>query len=911
MNNKTIFIAPPGARRKREHIFNELISLCPENDFSSVQYICPNSFIISEAERDFFDFIKKTVYIPFQAMMLKPLGERLYSESFNESPVSEITRPLILCEILKEKNTGYARLLSDLYKKIKQYIPGKDLSQIKDETISLIFEDKAAKRAGDAIETLILYEDELKKRGLVDSEEMLKKSISLIKKYLNPSITVIDGFFDPSPLELQMIEALMEKAVNAYLLVEEGSGIYKYFGSDKKKLRARKLHSSIHRKNTGYYSYPSIEEEAESIVKTAKGLILEGTDPWEIIVTFPDLKKYTPILKRVFKKHGIPLTIEEFDLSSSGPLMLLDAIFTCMEEDYPAYDFLSLLTSPDFPGMPAVIKEWAVAYTYRAGVVKGRESWLSIKETIINTLPEEHMEDEAVKLDDFQNGIRMVIETIEGLGKKDTLSSFLDALEDALKRYGFFEALKKSSDTDNMDNIHEMLIARFSELRIFDERYKPVIHDAGTSVFYLRHLLKDLKGFTGTGDGVRAVPLELAAGAEAEMLFFGGVIEEDFPSRPMIDPILPERVKKELGLPDLEYYLGRQKNYFRRMLNISRRDPYFSCPSADGDNLLLPSPFLDWDAVMPAAPMNIFSEEDLLVMDGSHRHLNAGPGVFWNDVSIKGREAWGELQKRAGSIIKGYISVTGIDSYRRCPLRFYMEKILDITVEEPPRFDVEARLWGNLAHKTMEYLFKEGDVEIEEMEERLLKGLNNALKKFPIGRFWSNVAEEIFRRLMPLLKEQERDIRAEGFVPHDVEIKIEAEVNGLRLRGKIDRIDLKTQNPEPRTQNSEKKQEKKTVRILDYKTGNPDKNSLQLPLYASMWQKNNTDDIEKTGLYSFRQGKITWYPSKGRMKEYIEEALIKAEEVVGNIKKGIFLPEPHSTQECRYCYHSPLCEGAK
>jgi len=344
------------------------------------------------------------------------------------------------------------------------------------------------------------------------------------------------------------------------------------------------------------------------------------------------------------------------------------------------------------------------------------------------------------------------------------------------------------------------------------------------------------------------------------------------------------------------------------MLHSCRREPYISCPSAEGDNLLLPSPFLDWDSVIPSAAPNIFSEEEIQIMEGmrgGHREISGSSSA--NKIG-------------AGEYFRGYISVTDIDSYRRCPRRFYIEKVLKITAEEPPKFEVEARMWGSLAHKTMEHLFKDGGVDIENMDKRLFEGLALALKRFPVGDFWAKVAHDIFRRLLPELKEREKEIRADGFIPFQMEKKVAVEIGSLKLKGKIDRIDVKrgegsgvrgqnielgTGNLEHRTQNSQ------TVRIIDYKTGVPDKESLQLPLYVSMWQKETPDIVERAGVYSLKDGSVRWYPSKGGIAEYTGAALIKAEEIAGNIRRGIFPPEPHNAQECRYCYHSPLCGGAK
>jgi len=883
LKNATLFIAQPGARKRRENIFGEIISFCQGNDFSSVHYICPNSFIISEAERDFHKFLKRPAYIPFQTSTLKQLAERIFTEKSGIHIIPERIRPLIIAEILSEKNAGYTRLLSDLLRKLKHYMPGKELSEIRSQTISLIFEEKAASRAASAISSLIVYEDWIKKKGFVDSEEVLKMSIPAMRESEEMPIVIIDGFFDPTPLELEVIMTLINKAQKTFLLADSSSGICRSL-SDFEGFSLIKLDSKCHRESSPYYSYPSIEEEVESIAKASKTMLIEGTGPGDIVVSFPNIKKYVPIVKRVFAKHGIPLSIEEQDLSYAGPAIALESLLTCIEEDYPSYDFLALLTSPSFSEIDPIIKEWSVAYSYRAGIIKGKGSWLSIRETLLNLMADKVTEEESARIEHIQNEIRYIIGLIENV-KKKALPGFLDTLEDALKRLGFPGSPSHTEITD-------MIEAQFDEFRQFHKICGEAPNSESQTVPFLRHLLRDMKAFSKKDGCVRLIPFELAAGVESEALFFGGAVEEELPSRPVIDPILPERVKKDLGLPYLEYYISRQKRYFNMILHSCRREPYISCPSAEGDNLLLPSPFLDWDSVRPPLAPNIFSEEEIQIMEGlSGNHRGSFKAFRGDNLDI-------------GSYFKGYISVTDIDSYRKCPRRFYIEKVLNTAEEEPPKFEVESKLWGSLAHKTMEYLFRDGVIDIDNMDKRLFEGLTHALRRFPVGDFWSRVAHDIFRRLLPELKAREKDIRAKGFTPYQIEKKVAAEIGIMKLKGKIDRIDRKEGG-------KGKNLEPSSVILLDYKTGRPDRDSLQLPLYVSMWQKEHPDIVERAGIYSLRDGSITWYPSKGEITGFTESAIIKAEEIVINIRKGVFPPEPYTAQECRYCYHSPLCEGAK
>ena len=102
-----------------------------------------------------------------------------------------------------------------------------------------------------------------------------------------------------------------------------------------------------------------------------------------------------------------------------------------------------------------------------------------------------------------------------------------------------------------------------------------------------------------------------------------------------------------------------------------------------------------------------------------------------------------------------------------------------------------------------------------------------------------------------------------------------------------------------------------TVILLDYKTGSIDKDSLQLPLYAAMWQIENTHSVEKVGFYSLKDGQVDWYPKRLSVEEFIRDALQTAEKLIQGMRKGIFTPVPFKEGECRHCYHNSLCKGAK
>lgn len=908
----TLFIAPLGARDRSETIFREIVSRSPGNNFSEVLYLGPNVPYLTSVKRRFFSYVRKargkTVYIPFESRTIRQLALHLYQSSGRSNIISDEVRTLILMNITGEKNLGYATLLSELYSKIKHHVDDQTIAGVKEEIEGLIFEDKARERALESMSILLAYEDELRRKGLTDSEGVLRKCPSLIKDGSGPSMLVVDGFLDPTPLETRLIKATMDAADGVIILAEENTPLagLPMNGSSCKVI---KLKSAPQRNSGAYVLYPSIEEETEGIAKSVKKLLMDGVRPWEVTVSFPELSKYVSTITRVCKKHGIPVSVSGHNQAASQPVMALREVITCIEEDYPRNDFLSLLTSPVFAGIPAVVKEWAVSFSYRAGIIKGREAWLSIERTLHNEA-RELSESDRTLITTFQEGIRNVIDDLEHVKRQKDLATFIDAFESALDSLGYSDDGEMTAVNDDFSARLNML---FSELRQFAVLYSSSLKEDDFPGFYLRYLLEGLGEAGEESGGVRIVQFSIAAGTETKELFFGGMIEGDFPSRPGIDPILPEQVKKALGMPYLEYYLNRQRKYFDRLMNVSERAPHFSCPAADGEKIFLPSPFLDWEQKRDPVAWNIYSDEEVLIRDGVLAFQGMDSKTRRDGSRVLERAAVDSIQKK----FMGFINVTDIDYYRKCPFRFYLERVLGLEIDEPPRYEVEARLWGALAHRTMEYLFQDGDIEIEDIEDRLFQGLESGLEHFPVGDFWSGVARDIFRRLLPGLQGLETERKTQGYSPCMVEQKLSAEINGIRLKGKIDRVDIKKQGSEGRGQGAEKRgvhgarhttSDDITVRVIDYKTGTIDRDSLQLPLYALMWNKNYSQPVDKLGYYSLKETVITWYPGKCGMEDYLSSAFETAEGLVRNMRKGRFPADPYRTAECRYCGHGPLCD---
>jgi len=878
VGEKILYIAYGGDSRPA---FERIVELCPQNNYSSILYLSPDPFILREAEREFFWFLKDIgrggAFIPFRSLTLNGLASGLMEPSLRGRVVSEDMRVLILSEIIGQKGTGHAVQLSGLLRKIRHYMPHTTLSGFREKVEGLIFEDRAFRAVDNAIDLLRRYEEVLRERALVDVEVPLE-AFQGLPPY---EAVVIKGFYDPTPLELSVLSSIIEKSKRVYIFAEKETGLLEFLLTRAEGFRIIEAPCRARRGRALCYRYRTMEDEVEGIARGVKSLIQQGIRPWKIVITFPQLSKYLPILKRVFRRFEIPLSPGQYDLTNAPPLMALEDLLLSIEGDYPRTEFLSFLSSPYFPRIPDILKAMAVPYSYKAKVIKGRESWLNLGRGLISTSGEEMSDEEKERLRRFDREMASIMELLEMLRNCEGVLPFIDLFESTIERLGFFDILK-GLDVD----IGSAIIKRFGLLRRFAMLYEPSKHEPW---FYLRRFLRGVEYYPEGLIGVRALSYELVGSVEAEVIFFGGLTEEDLPSRPAVDPYLPDSVKRALGMPDLEYYIDRQRRYFNRLIDSSAERIYLSFPSGEEDKPHLPSPLLDWEMIKEPDAIDIFSMEDVLVTEGLIKGVDI-EAIVWSD-DLSGGEI---LRRRVERLMGGSINVTDIDSFRRCPLRFYIEKVLGLQMLESPRYEVEGRLWGSLAHRVMENLYKVKDFDLDELGPRLMEALDEAIEALPVGRFWAKVAIEIFKRRLPLMKTEESALRREGFMPYRIEERIATEVDGIRLRGKIDRVDRKADS----------------VMLIDYKTGMIDTKSLQLPLYVYMWRKVHDEVVEKAGFYSLRDVKIDFFPKRVSMEEFVNEALDRMRELVRMMREGTFPAEPEKTGECRFCYNNALCSGA-
>lgn len=282
---------------------------------------------------------------------------------------------------------------------------------------------------------------------------------------------------------------------------------------------------------------------------------------------------------------------------------------------------------------------------------------------------------------------------------------------------------------------------------------------------------------------------------DAPHLVVAGLNDGRVPDAVAGDAFLPESLRVKLGLKSNEARFARDAFLLHTLAKSravrGRLDLIYGKFSGEGEplrpsRLLLRCP----DPELPARVKFLFRAPEL-----------PGPAVAW-------RRAWRLTVPRREPPAR--VSVTALKRWLRCPLRFYLQHVLDMEAVDPAKSELDAFDFGTLCHGALEAMAR--DAALRDCADA------GVLRDFLLAEFDRRMRARYGRDLtLPLLVQQEsahqrlakaaevqaRE-RADGWVVVDVERKFELPVDGVVIAGKIDRI--------------ERHEPSGAWRVLDYKT---------------------------------------------------------------------------------------------
>ncbi len=273
----------------------------------------------------------------------------------------------------------------------------------------------------------------------------------------------------------------------------------------------------------------------------------------------------------------------------------------------------------------------------------------------------------------------------------------------------------------------------------------------------------------------------------ADLMILGGLNEGVWPALPAPDPWLAPRIRAELGLPGLDRRVGLAAHDFASALG--------------GPEVLITR--ARRDARGPAIASRFWLRMEALGGDQLERA---------DDLA-----AWSRALDRPDTVVPAdrpapappadlrpkRISVTEVDRLKADPYAFYANRILGLGALDAVDADPSAAWRGTAVHAVLEAWFKEDDCDPAKLPSRALAMLADERTHPLVRALWQPRLMEAIDWLAATLAAQ----RAAGRTVLAVEQRGEAELAGVKLSGRFDRVDRLSAA------------EGGGLAIIDYKTG--------------------------------------------------------------------------------------------
>ncbi len=283
--------------------------------------------------------------------------------------------------------------------------------------------------------------------------------------------------------------------------------------------------------------------------------------------------------------------------------------------------------------------------------------------------------------------------------------------------------------------------------------------------------------------------------------------------------------------------------------------------------------------------------------------------------------------------LPSYWNASYLNDYGKCPFNFWLNRMLKITPHEEPLAGLSIQDRGTFYHKALELFFKtvisnklSMTAEKSVLDVHFNKAIEEALtwleeqNWFRPDEFWPQQKNELVFRLQNFFAiEYERFLVEDGqyepflveaaFGPDEQYPPLVLQQNGkeIKIRGKIDRIDIKTDSAGRR------------VRVVDYKSGSTyisrddfeSGRNLQLPLYALAIEKSIIPGVKTSNYQYVSIGTGKLLSGKRQEESDVQNDLsILKEKIfafVDQIEKGDFSIRPSNDKVCTTCVHQRVC----
>lgn len=429
----------------------------------------------------------------------------------------------------------------------------------------------------------------------------------------------------------------------------------------------------------------------------------------------------------------------------------------------------------------------------------------------------EDLREDLETLRPVQSGLSILFKVLQPLEYRQDLPSFRRHLLHALAQLGLEQQIKAElATTGSMKDGR----ALSQLLQVLDELCAPAAAQTPRTLSDFSTLFRDAISQAripaDTHAGIQVTDLTSAGSAPCDYLYLGGLVQGEFPHQSPADIFLDETLRQSLGLDD-EREADTERLLFYQALCTPRCGLCILYPRRSGTTILSPSPFArELDNLLNPLPATTSDHSQPFTTADLHSYLGCGLSaidvpdqakealdLYHHSTSIEtyrlglrrllhglhicemrlhpkslspyegvldGEELLAGLHDRLGP--SHAFSTTQIETYGRCPFRFFAQRLLGIKSLQDPEADESALERGNLIHRIL-YSFYSANGDAVENPENLAQarlelrrlGREKAADMKLEGFFWDRELE----RLLGTEDNQDR----EGILPRFLQLQAE------------------------------------------------------------------------------------------------------------------------------------------
>ncbi|GBD38691.1 ATP-dependent helicase/deoxyribonuclease subunit B [bacterium HR37] len=824
-----------------------------------------------------------------------------------------------------------------------------------------IEEDVLKKKLIDLAGVFECYQKRLLGEGLVDDiDELVLLSESIRNGRLGDVFPeakrfFVFGFPDLTLTQVEVLKSIEERGYELRVFVPDLSGfstlrrrLSRKLGINPEDIR-RLSRTSFRQRSVEIRSFPSFSEEVDFVSKEIKRLILEkGVRADEICVVLRSFSEKAKDIVSGFDKLGISYWVSRgISLKES---LLGQFVMDLLEVKLSGFErkrFSNLLRSPflseffkDTHCLESVVLELenkARERKFRGGV----REWLALLE-------------EANLPAGFSESVRNLISLLNERLNSGTLKGFCSDLIALLDTLGVHIAVRRVS---SLHRIHlfawEELSALLRELRFLSNMGFGKAISPEECLFLLKDVFSEARFYLRSSEEERGVYVVEAfdlRGADFPFVFLLDVSERSFPMQFVQDAVLKDTERKVINrFMDGDFLLVEDVHYqdeellFKLVCSSAKSYLWITYSQVDSrERAMLPSYLVEeiaeeegWAIKKETLKDRLLRAENIYTVYDLARYLFFTDSYGEGELSEFLRKHWPQYERVVSGVaaekerlrnrgdFSGFegvvkdislfkelsLSPTGLETYGRCPFRYFASRVLGLKGLPEYEEDVSVLDTGGFYHRVLGDFFKALSSEMDGRIDLRTVGDYELLQKFRCfaegidfsGEFgWlSPGIRELLRvkmleEVLPtfILKEagRIREWNSKGFFPVSFEREVSFEFEGIRLRGVIDRVDIGD----------------KGALVIDYKLGSPNTKRfcnplhLQLPLYLFALKQEGITPYG--GYYRFiekpdeERGESE--SGKGNIDAQIESALSYLRLYSSLIRQGFFAPVIEDKKAC-------------